>query len=91
MKKVKEYSVISMNDYGSTNYVTHYVPIAILEDVTKENVAVIMAELADKWCLNDEYGKEFIDECVENLIKNKIYCDEDYEVSFKIETAYLYR
>ena len=90
MEKTKEYSIISMNDYGSTNYVTDYKPIAILEDTTKETIGVIMAELADEWCLDDEEGREFIDKCVENLIKNKIYCDEDYEVSFKIETAYLY-
>ena len=91
MEKIKEYSVISMNDYGSTNYVTDYKPIAILEDTTKETIGVIMAELADEWCLDDEEGKEFINESVENLINNKTYCNDDYEVSFKLETAYLYR
>lgn len=91
MKRTKEFSVLLMKDWGESNYIPEYSPIGILEIASKEAIREILAkECVINWNFDDEEANEFLDQCSNDLFTDGIYACEDYEVAFKLESAFLY-
>ena len=88
MRVKAEYSVLLMCDWGSSNDVVHFSPIAILESATEENIREVLAtKVLPEWNFDDEEAEDFLNECVPMICNDGRYINEDYEVDFKLESA----
>lgn len=91
MKVKDELSVILILDYNERNTEAHYTPLAIVNSATEEMIRAVIARwLAFETNLSDDDGIEFLNECVPALFGDNFYQNDDYEVAFKIESAYYY-
>lgn len=91
MKVKDELSVILILDYNERNTEAHYIPLAIVDSATEEMIRAVIARwLASETNLSDDDGIEFLNECVPALFGDNFYQNDDYEVAFKIESAYYY-
>ena len=91
MKRTKEFSVLLMNDWGSSNYTTHFSPIGILESATEEHIReVIIKECLYNWNLDDDEVEDFLNECIPALCGDNEWHSDEYEVAFKLESTFLY-
>jgi hypothetical protein len=91
MKVKDELSVILILDYNERNTEAHYTPLAIVDSATEEMIRAVIARwLASETNLSDDDGIEFLNECVPALFGDNFYQNDDYEVAFKIESAYYY-
>ena len=88
---MKEYYVVLVNDYASSNYATDFCAKAIIEDVTIEKVRPILVNMCDDWAMSDEDGIELIEEFIPELIEKKSHYSADYELAIKIEKAPFYK
>ena len=85
------YSVLSMCDWGSSNDVVPFSPIAILESPTEENIREILAtKVLPEWNFDDAEAEDFLNECVPMICNEGKYVSEDYEVGFRLESAPLF-
>lgn len=92
MKVSNEYSIILVNDWGCSNYTTHYSPIAIVE-IASENV---IKEILTKYFLEEmSYDEndinELLNECVPILATDNKYVSDEFEIAIKIESAKFYK
>ena len=91
MKAKTTLPVILILDYNKRDTEAHYTPFAIVDSATEEMIRVVIARwLASETNLSDDEGIEFLNECVPALYRDKFYQDDDYKVSFKIESAMCY-
>ena len=91
MKIKGEYSVLLMRDWGSSNDVVHFSPIAILESATEDNIREVLArKVLPEWSFDDAEAEDFLNECVPMICNDGRYINEDYEVAFKLESALLF-
>jgi hypothetical protein len=91
MRVKTEYSVLLMCDWGSSNDVVHFSPIAILESATEEKIREILAsKVLPEWNFDDAEAEDFLNEVVPIICNEGRYMNEDYEVDFKLESAPLF-
>jgi hypothetical protein len=88
---MKEYYVVLVNDYASSNYTTEFCAKAIIENVTIENIRHILANMCDDWAMDDEEGIELIEEFIPELMEKKFHYSPDYELAIKIEKTPFYK
>ena len=91
MENKGEYSVLLMCDWGSSNDVVPYSPIAILESATEENIREVLArDVLPEWNFDDYEAEDFLNECVPMICNDGRYINEGYEIDFKLESAPLF-
>lgn len=91
MENKGEYSVLLMCDWGSSNDIVPFSPIAILESATEENIREVLAtKVLPEWSFDDDEAEDFLNECVPMICNDGRYINEGYEIDFKLESAPLF-